>query len=39
MTSEQVSDIVLDEINSKFDISNFHGVDLKKTLINPILQE
>ncbi len=39
MTSEQVLDIILDEINSKFDISNHHGVDLRKALITPILQE
>ncbi len=39
MTSELVSDIVLHEINSRFDISNLHGVDLRKALITPILQE
>ncbi len=39
MTGEQVSNIILDEINSRFDISNHHGVDLRKALITPILQE
>jgi hypothetical protein len=39
MTSEEVSEIILDEINSKFDISNLHGVDLRTALIAPIQQE
>jgi len=39
MTSEKVLNIVLDEINFKFDISNMHGVNLRKALITPVLQE
>ena len=38
MTSEEVIHIVNEEIDDNFDISNLHGVDLKKCLITPVRQ-
>jgi hypothetical protein len=38
MSATEVSDIILDEINSRFDIANHHNVDLKTALITPIRQ-
>jgi len=39
LTSEEVILIINEEIKGNFNISNLHGVDLKKCLINPIRQK
>jgi len=39
MTSEEVMDIVLDEINGAFDKTNAHGVNLREALITPVLED
>ena len=39
MTSKEVIHIINEEIEGNFDISNLHGVDLKKCLIKPIRQK
>jgi hypothetical protein len=39
MGSDDVMDIILDEIKDHPTVSNLHGVDLNKALIKPIKQE
>lgn len=38
MTSNEVIHIINEEIKGIFDISNLHGIDLKKCLITPVRQ-
>lgn len=38
LTSEEVIHIINNEIKGIFDISNLHGVDLKKCMIKPVRQ-
>lgn len=38
MTSNEVIHIINEEIKGRVNISNLHGVDLKKCLINPVRQ-
>lgn len=38
LTSDEVIHIIYEEIQNIFDISNLHGVDLKKCLIKPVRQ-
>lgn len=35
MTSEKIEKLIHKEIGSRWDISNAHGVDLKKCLVRP----
>ena len=39
MTSDQVMDIILDEINGRFDLTNLHGINLRESLITPVLED
>ena len=39
MTAEEVRHKIEQEIKGKWDISNHHGVDLRKCLIYPTIQE
>lgn len=37
MTSKEIKDIIAQEINNNYDLSNAHGVDLRTCLIEPTL--
>jgi hypothetical protein len=39
ITSKDISNIILEEIKPGFDISNVHGIDLRKYLMTPVLQD
>jgi hypothetical protein len=39
MTSDEVADIIFDEINSGFDITSVYGFDLRHCLVTPVLED
>lgn len=39
MTNKDIENIIKQEINNRWEISNAHGVDLRKGLITPIKQK